>query len=240
MIKNKESIYMNLFGWGSANTYYNWKKEKRPIINLLEKYFTKEELQEFFEYGEIEKFEFLSAQPYLYKESEFISILAALEVVGGDCNHIDYLAYALSYDNYEKYLETKQDFLKVFIYSYDSYKAYGNYKNYYTADTLGMAIEQLDLHFPIIEGYLDTIVYFLNTNFLPFVKACIFNQPQYINLAIEFCIRYNLYKYKSTNNFEEIYQKFKISSASKITYDTVIEKFDFENFKNAMKKIQES
>ncbi|WP_323585428.1 hypothetical protein [Aliarcobacter butzleri] len=36
-------------------TYYNWKNENRPIINLLEKYHTKDELQEFLETGKIEK-----------------------------------------------------------------------------------------------------------------------------------------------------------------------------------------
>lgn len=35
-----------------------WKKENRPIINLLEKYFTKEELEEFLMSGKISKFEF--------------------------------------------------------------------------------------------------------------------------------------------------------------------------------------
>ena len=38
-------------------TYYNWKKEKRPVITLLEKYFTQEELEEFLETGTIEKME---------------------------------------------------------------------------------------------------------------------------------------------------------------------------------------
>ena len=41
-------------------TYYNWKNEKKPIINLLEKYFTKEDLQEFIETSKIEKQERLN------------------------------------------------------------------------------------------------------------------------------------------------------------------------------------
>ena len=41
----------------SRNTYFNWKKEKRPIINLLEKYFTKEDLEEFLKTGKIKEFE---------------------------------------------------------------------------------------------------------------------------------------------------------------------------------------
>jgi phosphoglycerate-specific signal transduction histidine kinase len=40
----------------SEGTYYKWKRENRPIINLLDKYFTKEELEEFLETGEISSF----------------------------------------------------------------------------------------------------------------------------------------------------------------------------------------
>ncbi|MCT7575260.1 hypothetical protein N5U00_07955 [Aliarcobacter butzleri] len=39
----------------AEGTYYKWKKENRPIINLLETYFTKEDLEEFLTTGEISK-----------------------------------------------------------------------------------------------------------------------------------------------------------------------------------------
>ncbi len=39
----------------SRNTFFVWKREKRPIISLLEQYFTKEDLQEFIETGKIQK-----------------------------------------------------------------------------------------------------------------------------------------------------------------------------------------
>lgn len=41
----------------SDKTYYNWKKEKRPVILLLEKYFSKEDLNQFLSTGIIEKLE---------------------------------------------------------------------------------------------------------------------------------------------------------------------------------------
>lgn len=41
----------------SDKTFYNWRKEKRPIIKLCEKYFTKEDLEEFLETEKISKFE---------------------------------------------------------------------------------------------------------------------------------------------------------------------------------------
>ncbi len=42
----------------SDKTYYNWKKEKRPIISFLEKYFTEEDLEEFLNTGKLEKLEY--------------------------------------------------------------------------------------------------------------------------------------------------------------------------------------
>lgn len=45
-----------LFDFNSS-TYYRWKKEGRPIIALLEKYFKKEDLEEFLETGKIAKLE---------------------------------------------------------------------------------------------------------------------------------------------------------------------------------------
>ena len=43
----------------SEGAYYKWKREKRPIIVLLEKYHSKEELEEFLETGKIQKQELI-------------------------------------------------------------------------------------------------------------------------------------------------------------------------------------
>jgi len=55
-MKNK-TIY-NLFDF-TEKTLYNWKKEDRPILELIEKYFTDNEIKEFLEKREISKWEFL-------------------------------------------------------------------------------------------------------------------------------------------------------------------------------------
>ena len=44
----------------SRNTFFVWKRENRPVMNLLKKYFSKEELQEFLETGKIQKQERLN------------------------------------------------------------------------------------------------------------------------------------------------------------------------------------
>jgi len=41
----------------SKNTYWNWKKQNRPIIALLEKYFSKDDLIEFLNTGKISRLE---------------------------------------------------------------------------------------------------------------------------------------------------------------------------------------
>lgn len=55
----------------SEGTYYKWKRENRPIINLLEKYFTKEDIEEFLEFNSIEKFETLKHSNYAEIEKFF-------------------------------------------------------------------------------------------------------------------------------------------------------------------------
>jgi hypothetical protein len=51
-----EEIFMDLFGF-SRPTYYKWKRENIKVIQLLEKYFSKDELEEFLEAGSIRKLE---------------------------------------------------------------------------------------------------------------------------------------------------------------------------------------
>lgn len=51
-----EQSIVNLMQF-SRNTYYVWKRENRPIVFLLEKYFTKEELEEFLETGRVRKYD---------------------------------------------------------------------------------------------------------------------------------------------------------------------------------------
>lgn len=45
----------------SKNSYWNWKNQNRPIITLLEKYFSKDDLKEFLDTGKISKLEEISS-----------------------------------------------------------------------------------------------------------------------------------------------------------------------------------
>lgn len=54
MLKTYSKLLQN-----TVRTISNWKNEHRPIINLLEKYFTKEDIEEFINIGKIEKLELI-------------------------------------------------------------------------------------------------------------------------------------------------------------------------------------
>lgn len=53
---NNNELMSELFGFSSP-TYFRWKREKRPIIDLIEKYFLKEDLEEFIKSGQVSKYE---------------------------------------------------------------------------------------------------------------------------------------------------------------------------------------
>lgn len=56
----------------SDKTYYNWKNQYRPIISLLEKYFTTKDLEEFIETGKISRIENNKDQELLNNEASKI------------------------------------------------------------------------------------------------------------------------------------------------------------------------
>ena len=62
-----DELMSKLFGF-SIPTYYNWKKENRPIIRLINKYFKNEELIEFLESDEIFNQDFLLSIENLFKK----------------------------------------------------------------------------------------------------------------------------------------------------------------------------
>ena len=80
---NKKQIVESLFGFTEA-TFYRWKRQNRLIVDLLEKYFSKEDLEEFLETGEIQKQELV--KDYTKKELEKIlhnkeKVLKILEIL---------------------------------------------------------------------------------------------------------------------------------------------------------------
>lgn len=78
-------------------SYYNWANQKRPVISLLEKYFTKEDLEEFIQTGRISKFEILEDFKMLLQGSK-----------------LDYLSFVTNHLKHSK----KFDFFTDFYYRF--------------------------------------------------------------------------------------------------------------------------
>lgn len=69
-------VITKFLSFGSQNTYYQWKKQNRPIIKFFEKYFSKEELEEFLSTGKINKLENLNS----YSLSSWMNFLKKMQL----------------------------------------------------------------------------------------------------------------------------------------------------------------
>ena len=54
--RTTEEVFCELFGF-TKNTYYVWKKDKKPVIEMINKYLSKEDLVEYLDTGKITKLE---------------------------------------------------------------------------------------------------------------------------------------------------------------------------------------
>ncbi len=80
-------------------TYYNWKKENRPIISLLEKYFTKEDLEEFLSTNKIAKYDVVNTSIFI-SISNFVEKLNILYTK--DSNPILFYNFIVHYVQLDK------------------------------------------------------------------------------------------------------------------------------------------
>lgn len=62
----------------SINSYYVWKKENRPIIALLHKYFKEDDINEFLQTGSVSKFDNIEHFQYDFYKS-YYSLISNLE-----------------------------------------------------------------------------------------------------------------------------------------------------------------
>jgi hypothetical protein len=71
---------MKLFDF-SINTYYLWRKQGRLIFNLLDKYFSKEDLEEFIATGKVSKYEAIENNIFTshIRTTEILKFLSMIE-----------------------------------------------------------------------------------------------------------------------------------------------------------------
>lgn len=254
----------------AEGTYYKWKKEKRPIISLLEKYFTKEDLEEFLEYSTVEKLEFANIQNYSIQAAEFVNVLNAVkkfvkfysqEEYRELCEEYGYnepdefLGYASSdYDeqdanNSDDYMtpsenledlyeclyrdvikdneglvylalvfgegkfESSEDFTvdnlsQEIMNCYDIFVLKQGLENRkIKSSSLGTFLESFRKEYPKYPNYKEVLFSLYETNFVSLVRQCLRFHPQYADIALWFCIQFNLYKYNSSLNINEAYRQ---------------------------------
>lgn len=251
----------------SRNSYYVWKREERPIISLLEKYFTKEDLQEFLEYGTIEKLQFANIQNYSVQAAEFVNVLNAVKkfvefysqeeyrelceeygynepdvFLGYDSHDNDeptnnndlapnenlddlyerlyrdvikdnegltYLALVFSEGKFESSEDFTVDNLSQEIMNcYDIFVLkHGLENRKIKSSSLGTFLESFRKQYPKYPNYKEVLLSLYETNFVSLVRQCLRFHPQYADIALWFCIQFNLYKYDSPLNINEVYRQ---------------------------------
>lgn len=93
----KEEIFSEILDC-SVSGFYKWKQQNRPIIILLEKYFSNDDLIEFLQTGKISKFEILEEFKALLQGSKF-----------------DYLAFVKKYLKHSNEFDLFTDFYYRFL-----------------------------------------------------------------------------------------------------------------------------
>jgi len=119
----------------STRSYSNFSKQKRLIIHLLEKYFTKEDLQEFIEFGKINKFEnndsiqeyFIETNKNKYIQS-FKSTSPSLRSIYEESIKDFYFYFLTNLKNKKNFFSsTDYEYESNFIEKYDFNKALSDY-----------------------------------------------------------------------------------------------------------------
>lgn len=248
------------------STIYKFRKEKRPIITFLEKYFTKEDLREFLEYGTVEKLEFANIQNYSMQAADFVKVLNELrhfievyteeeyrklhEEYGDLDDELDYMLeneitdnindlqelkmpeegdlFEILYSNKFQYSEglfylalvfgkgkfdTNEDFTidnlsQQIISFYDAFVLQEENKSRkIKSSSLGTFVETFRKEYPKFNYYEGLLFTLYDTNFTSLVKHCLRFHPEHAEIALWFCIQFNLCKYNSPLDIKDIYHQ---------------------------------
>jgi hypothetical protein len=260
-----KDIIETLFGF-SAPTWYRWKKENRKIVDLVEKYLSEQDLEEFLMYGTIEKLEFANIQNYSMQAASFVKVLNELrhfievytneeyrklhEEYGDFDDELDYMfeneiteniidlqelripeeddlfemLYSIKFQYAEglRYLalvfskgkfDTNEDFTRdnlsqQIISFYDAFVLQEEHKSRkIKSSSLGTFVETFRKEYPKFNYYEGVLFTLYETNFISLVKHCLRFHPEDAEIALWFCIQFNLCKYNSSQNIKDIYHQ---------------------------------
>jgi hypothetical protein len=146
----------------SINTYYLWKKQERPIISLLEKYFEKEDLEEFLKTGQIQKMQRLDSIDYIR------------DLVNRTDNSINIDRMFMIIDEFNKYksqneIHSTTDSIFSDFYDFITHSNLSNYVDYLQLDdSTRFNIENFKLHLLFQVQKLTNIEFYIYCNDVTF------------------------------------------------------------------------
>ena len=117
-------------------TIYRWKKEGRPIVFFFEKYFTKEDIEEFLKSGKIEKLDSLAKLDSFFNSFSLEiekKITEKLKITGDNYSFYDFDAYVSLFFLKKEYRDLDDIQLKILKYISDDNKLSQNQKISYMA-----------------------------------------------------------------------------------------------------------
>ncbi|MEV9643005.1 hypothetical protein [Aliarcobacter butzleri] len=162
--KEYKQVASQLLGCTLAS-YYNWDNQKRPIINLLEKYFTKEDLHEFLETNQISKLETLNHYE-LSLNIEFNTFYR--EKLDNDNKPYiirffwDFIARYTNELSYIEFYDCKSQINKLLL-DYHLFLI-ELYKKENGADNNSLIIKKYSEFMSVIQNISDDLLYFIITN----------------------------------------------------------------------------
>jgi len=145
-----KEVMAKLFDF-NATTYYAWKKQNRPIINLIDRYFTKEDLQEFIEKGSISTLDSFNQNKNI-QDIEILNKVSSLvrKQLEKKINSLDSVGTKTVINIIEDYLKQSNENIDTKIFSL-FYKNISDIQNYYAQDMAEIEIKQIRKNFKFTE-----------------------------------------------------------------------------------------
>jgi hypothetical protein len=204
-----DELMSKLFGF-SVPTYYNWKKENRPIINLIEQSFSVQQIENFLEFGN-----FLCRPELLINECNN-KILKFIDMIGIATNTLRDLYGHYDVEDAEKFLDVLVYTTKNYEVGLDSYKPryikkymqryYDEYKDLY--DVSSRDLQEYNCVIDDLE--FDNNINFdslMDNDFKNLVYYAMNYKIKYFDLVLIFYLKYVYFNQKEKIN--QIYNKIK-------------------------------
>ena len=132
-------------------SYYNWDKQERLIIKLLEKYFTKEDLQEFIEKGSITTLDSFNQNKNI-QDIDILNKVSSLvtKQLERKISSLDSVGTKTAVNIIEDYFQQSNVTIDIKDFNH-FYKNISNIQNYYAQDIAEIEIKQIRKNFKLTE-----------------------------------------------------------------------------------------